>query len=121
MGLYAADLVGYDPQILGPLRHLYVQCLFGHFAVQMGPGHGGRVAKTVRHRDYLRVCPVLALLLPPAVQIAYLRLRIEDVLSVDLDPEGPKSVRERVLRAHCDPHLVRMISGSAQLTHLVAP
>ena len=102
----AADLVRHDPDVLGLLRDVHPEGLLDRHAVQVGVGHRGGVAETVRHGDDLGIGPVLGLLLPPPVQVADDGLRINADLSVDLDLQGPQSVRERVLGSHDDPHLV---------------
>src|SRR5437870_446680 len=46
----------------------------------------------------------LGLLLDPGVEVADVRVDVDDDLAVDLDAQPEHAVRGRVLRAHVDPH-----------------
>ncbi len=105
VGREPLELVAHRAQIVGPLGRRDVQRLLGGEDVEVLPREPGDVAAPVHERDHLVVVPVLADLLDPPVEVAHLRVDIEDQLAVDPDAKVPETVRHGVLGPHVDPHL----------------
>ena len=94
------QLYCHQANVLGSLRHLDLEEVFGGVDVGMRPRVGASVAESVTvSRDLSKVAR-LADFLHASVDIAEIRFCVNNGLAVDLDLEGPKAVRHGVLRAH---------------------
>ena len=91
--------------VFGSLWHLDFKQVLGRIDVGVGPCHGAHVAETVAVGGDLGEVAGFGNLLNATVNVAEFGFSIDHGFAVDLDAQGPQTVRHRMLGAHCNPHL----------------
>ena len=94
-----------EANVFGSLGDFDLQKVLCSVDVGVGPRHCADVAESVAVRGDLGEVPRFGNLLNAAMDVAKFGIGVNHRFTVNLDAEGPQTVRHRVLWAHRDPHL----------------